>query len=234
MNVYQKVIFSKVKLSVNVGDATVTLVDKTITLKQSENAYIESYVVTLESPAISSIVIGTNEFKNSNGKVEFTLDFSNQVKIIIIKFVDGIADPLELKVVYEATSKEAWDEKNKKELWSNLEAKAKITVSTGIDLVNIYFQPCSDDYSKTVIELFTANGKWQPHPHVIGRGEVFKPRLLGAEINLLMGKFTVEDGMYFKSISGLAKGAYGYRLSQYNSKGELLFTTDYAYFAIYN
>ena len=63
MNVYQKVIFSKVKLSVNVGDATVTLVDKTITLKQSENAYIESYVVTLESPAISSIVIGTNEFK---------------------------------------------------------------------------------------------------------------------------------------------------------------------------
>ena len=232
MNVYQKEIFSKVKLSVNVGDATVTLVDKTITLKQSENAYIESYVVTLESPAISSIVIGTNEFKNSNGKVEFTLDFSNQVKIIIIKFVDGIADPLELKVVYEATSKEAWDEKNKKELWSNLEAKAKITVSTGIDLVNIYFQPCSDDYSKTVIELFTANGKWQPHPHVIGRGEVFKPRLLGAEINLLMGKFTVEDGMYFKSIGGLAKGAYGYRLSQYNSKGELLFTTDYAYFAI--
>ena len=233
MNVYQKVIFSKVKLSVNVGDATVTLVDKTITLKQSENAYIESYVVTLESPAISSIVIGTNEFKNSNGKVEFTLDFSNQVKSIIVKFVDGIADPLELKVVYEATSKEAWDEKNKKELWSNLEAKAKITVSTGIDLVNIYFQPCSDDYSKTVIELFTANGKWEPHPHVIGRGEVFKPRLLGAEINLLMGKFTVEDGMYFKSIGGLAKGAYGYRLSQYNSKGELLFQ-DYAYFAIYN
>ena len=234
MNVYQKVIFSKVKLSVNVGDATVTLADKTITLKQSENAYIESYVVTLESTAVSSIVVGTNEFKNSNGKVEFTLDFCNQVKIIIIKFVDGIADPLELKVVYEATSKEAWDEKNKKELWSNLEAKAKITVSTGIDLVNIYFQPCSDDYSKTVIELFTANGKWQPHPHVMGRGEVFKPRLLGAEINLLMGKFTVEDGMYFKSIGGLAKGAYGYRLSQYNSKGELLFTTDYAYFAIYN
>ena len=35
MNVYQKVIFSKVKLSVNVGDATVTLADKTITLKQT-------------------------------------------------------------------------------------------------------------------------------------------------------------------------------------------------------
>ena len=49
-----------------------------------------------------------------------------------------------------------------------------------------------------------------------------------------MGKFTVEDGMFFKSIGGLAKGAYGYRLSQYNTKGELLFSTDYAYFAIYN
>lgn len=234
MNVYQKVIFSKVKISVNVSDATVTLAEKTITLKQSENAYIETYIVTLESPAISSVVSGTNEFKNSNGKVEFSLDFNNQVNKIIVNFVDGIADPLNLNIVYEATSKEAWDEKNKKQLWSSLEAKAKITVSTGIDLVNIYFQPCSDDYSKTVIELFTANGKWQPHPNVIGRGEVFKPRLLGAEINLLMGKFAVEDGMYFKSIGSLAKGAYGYRLSQYNSKGELLFTTDYAYFAIYN
>ena len=162
------------------------------------------------------------------------MDFANQSKEIIVNFIDNIADSLSLSLTYAATSKKAWDEKNKKELWSNLETKAKITVSTGIDLVNIYFRPCSDDYGKTVIELYTADGKWQPYPRVMGKGKVFKPKLLGARAALLMGKYTVEDGMFFKSIGGLAKGAYGYRLSQYNTKDELLFSTDYAYFAIYN
>lgn len=234
MNKYQQVILANLKISVNVSDATVKLDNGTIILKQSENAYIEKYDITFENTAIASVIVGGKTYNNENNKILFELDFANQSKEIIINFIDNIADSLSLSLTYEATSKEAWDEKNKKELWGKRQENAKITVSTGIDLVNIYFQPCSDDYGKTVIELYTANGKWQPHPHVMGRGEVFKPKLLGAEVALLMGKFTVEDGMFFKSIGGLAKGAYGYRLSQYNTKGELLFSTDYAYFAIYN
>ena len=234
MNKYQQVILANLKISVNISDATVKLDNGTIILKQSENAYIEKYDITFENTAIDSVIVGGKTYTNENNKILFELDFANQSKEIIVNFIDNIADSLFLSLTYEATSKEAWDEKNKKELWGKRQENAKITVSTGIDLVNIYFQPCSDDYGKTVIELYTANGKWQPHPHVMGRGQVFKPRLLGAEVALLMGKFTVEDGMFFKSIGGLAKGAYGYRLSQYNTKGELLFSTDYAYFAIYN
>lgn len=234
MNKYQQVILANLKISVNISDATVKLENGTIILKQSENAYIEKYDITFENTAIDSVIVGGKTYTNENNKILFELDFANQSKEIIVNFIDNIADSLSLSLTYEATSKEAWDEKNKKELWGKRQENAKITVSTGIDLVNIYFQPCSDDYGKTVIELYTANGKWQPHPHVMGRGEVFKPKLLGAEVALLMGKFTVEDGMFFKSIGGLAKGAYGYRLSQYNTKGELLFSTDYAYFAIYN
>ena len=234
MNKYQQVILANLKISVNISDATVKLDNGTIILKQSENAYIEKYDITFENTAIDSVIVGGKTYTNENNKILFELDFANQSKEIIVNFIDNIADSLSLTLIYEATSKEAWDEKNKKELWGKRQEIAKITVSTGIDLVNIYFQPCSDDYGKTVIELYTANGKWQPHPHVMGRGQVFKPRLLGAEVALLMGKFTVEDGMFFKSIGGLAKGAYGYRLSQYNTKGELLFSTDYAYFAIYN
>lgn len=234
MNKYQQVILANLKISVNISDATVKLENGTIILKQSENAYIEKYDITFENTAIDSVIVGGKTYTNENNKILFELDFANQSKEIIVNFIDNIADSLSLSLTYESTSKEAWDEKNKKELWDKRQENAKITVSTGIDLVNIYFQPCSDDYGKTVIELYTANGKWQPHPHVMGRGEVFKPKLLGAEVALLMGKFTVEDGMFFKSIGGLAKGAYGYRLSQYNTKGELLFSTDYAYFAIYN
>ena len=234
MNKYQQVILANLKISVNISDATVKLDNGTIILKQSENAYIEKYDITFENTAIDSVIVGGKTYTNENNKILFELDFANQSKEIIVNFIDNIADSLSLSLTYEATSKEVWDEKNKKELWDKRQENAKITVSTGIDLVNIYFQPCSDDYGKTVIELYTANGKWQPLPNVMGMGEVFKPRLLGAEVALLMGKFTVEDGMFFKSIGGLAKGAYGYRLSQYNTKGELLFSTDYAYFAIYN
>ena len=234
MNKYQQVILANLKISVNISDATVKLENGTIILKQSENAYIEKYDITFENTAIDSVIVGGKTYTNENNKILFELDFANQSKEIIVNFIDNIADSLSLSLTYEATSKEAWDEKNKKELWGKRQENAKIIVSTGIDLVNIYFQPCSDDYGKTVIELYTANGKWQPLPNVMGMGEVFKPRLLGAEVALLMGKFSVEDGMFFKSIGGLAKGAYGYRLSQYNTKGELLFSTDYAYFAIYN
>ena len=234
MNKYQQVILANLKIFVNISDATVKFDNGTIILKQSENAYIEKYDITFENTAIDSVIIGGKTYTNENNKILFELDFENQSKEIIVNFIDNIADSLSLTLIYEATSKEAWDEKNKKELWGKRQENAKITVSTGIDLVNIYFQPCSDDYGKTVIELYTANGKWQPHPHVMGRGQVFKPRLLGAEVALLMGKFIVEDGLFFKSIGGLAKGAYGYRLSQYNTKGEHLFSTDYAYFAIYN
>lgn len=234
MNKYQQMILANLKISVNISDATVKLDNGTIILKQSENAYIEKYDITFENTAIDSVIVGGKTYTNENNKILFELDFANQSKEIIVNFIGNIADSLSLSLTYEATSKEAWDEKNKKELWGKRQENAKIIVSTGIDLVNIYFQPCSDDYGKTVIELYTANGKWQPLPNVMGMGEVFKPRLLGAEVALLMGKFTVEDGMFFKSIGGLAKGAYGYRLSQYNTKGELLFSTDYAYFAIYN
>ena len=155
-----------------------------------------------------------------NKQYRILVDFNYKTDAIKFSFINKIADDYILKITYTEADKEQYYSKLEQARKDNLLATAEIKVSTGADLVNIYFQPCSDDYGKTVIELYTANGKWQPHPNVIGRGQVFKPRLLGAEVALLMGKFTVEDGMFFKSIGGLAKGAYGYRLSQYNTKGE--------------
>ncbi len=60
----------------------------------------------------------------------------------------------------------------------------------------------------------------------------FIPSLLSTKIDKLMGKFIVVDGMFFKSITCLALGAYGFRLSQFSTNGDLLFTSDYQYFAI--
>ena len=86
-----------------------------------------------------------------------------------------------------------------------------IKVSTGNDLVNIYFQPSSETYCKTIIELFLAEDK--------NPGQ-------------LIGKYKVDEDMMFKSISGLARGNYAFKLYQYDNKGNLLIKTDYQYFKI--
>lgn len=232
MNIYQRKLIDSSKIELDNKDAKVVFLDDAFLIEQSENAYIEKYNVTLHNPAISNIEIDKIKIDSQNHVFHFILDFTKKSKTIHFDFLDNIADPMNLEIQYNEKSKEDWDEKSKIDQWKELEPKAQIKVSTGIDLVNIYFQPCSDDYGKTVIELFTAIGKWSEHPRVIGRGMTFVPSLLSATIDKLMGKFTVEDGMFFKSITGLALGAYGFRLSQYSSKGSLLFTSDYRFFAI--
>jgi len=232
VDIYQRKLVDSSKIELDNKDAKVVFLDDAFLIEQSENAYIEKYNVTLHNPAISNIEIDKIKIDSLNQVFHFTLDFTKKSKIIHFDFVDNIADSFDLEIRYNEKSKEDWDEKSKIDKWKELEPKAQIKVSTGIDLVNIYFQPCSDDYGKTVIELYTAIGKWSEHPRVIGRGMTFVPSLLSATIDSLMGKFTVEDGMFFKSITGLALGAYGFSLSQYSSKGSLLFTSDYQFFAI--
>ena len=245
MNKYQEfAIKSAVRFDYERSDKNVSLSSfewdyKTVTVVQNENYNIRKYniyLLTAVAEKVEYILKGQTYIVKDLEKNKYLieLDYDKRIEKIKIHFSNSVVDPVEIPIVYVEADVKKYDEKVMAEHKKALEKNAKITISTGIDLVNIYFQPCSDDYGKTVIVLYTANGKWQPHPHVMGRGEVFKPKLLGAEVALLMGKFTVEDGMFFKSIGGLAKGAYGYRLSQYNTKGELLFSTDYAYFAIYN
>jgi hypothetical protein len=231
MNKYQKELINSSKININNSEAKIVISEDSFIINQSENAYIEEYNIIINNPAVSKIEIDNDSINNSDG-YHFVLDFKKRKETITFHFNDNLADKLSLKLVYNEKSKEDWDEKNKVNRWKELEPRAQIKVSTGVDLVNIYFQPCSDDYSKTVIELYTAKGKWSEHPRVIGRGQTFVPSLLSATIENLMAKFTIEEGVYFKSITGLAFGAYGFKLSQFSKDDDLLFTSDYQYFAI--
>ena len=67
-------------------------------------------------------------------------------------------------------------------------------------LVNVYFQPCTDECAKTVIELYSQG--------------------------MLLGKFNVEEGLFFKSITGLAYGSYEIKVIQYDKNGKELFASD--------
>ena len=56
--------------------------------------------------------------------------------------------------------------------------------------------------------------------------------LLGGTIKQLMGKFKVEEGMFFKAITGLANGVYGIKLTQFDSNNRPLFSSDVMFFVI--
>lgn len=234
MNTYQQRILELGEIKLDVEDAKIRLEDNQFIIEQSENAHIEIYEVSIINEAINSVKVDDKEIKKSKKGYSFTLDFNNKANEISFVFSDNIVDPLTLAIKYVEKSKEEWDEKEKISRWSQLIPNAKINFSTGKDLVNIYFQPATVDYKKTVIELYMAKGKWSRHPGVMPGDQVFIPQLLSAEAEHLIGKFTVEGEMYFKAITGLANGAYGFRVSQYNDKDELLFTSDYEYFGIQN
>lgn len=233
MNRYQKKVLELSEIKIDVNDANLIFKDNELVIEQSENAHIVKYNISITNPSITSIRIDDLEIKSKNNIFSFTLDFNKKAKTISFEFSDGIVDSITLDINYNEKSKEAWDEKQKSNRWSQLIPEAKITFATGSGLVNIYFQRSTDDYKKTVIELYTAKGEWSTG--VGTHGVIFKghvPQLLSASAENLIAKYTVEEEMYFKSITGLANGAYGFKLSQYNKNDELLFTSDYIYFGI--
>lgn len=211
--------------------------DNKIVINQDENYNITKYYVRFPA-TVEKVVVGDNVFSlqpSENPKYKFVtvpVDFNNQIKEMELHF-NGVIDPLKVPVEYKAIDRNIYDSKLENERQSDLASKSNIKVSTGEALVNIYFQPCNDNYSKTVIELYLAVGKYPPAPTVMGRGMKYRPALLSATPGQMIGKYNVEEGMMFKSITGLAKGAYGFKLSQYDNKGNLLFTTDFQYFQIY-
>ena len=232
MDQFQASILSKINLEISIKDAKISISNDAFIIEQSENAYLSVYEVKLKVLGVDVIQLDGKTVIKVQDYFLFKLDFQNPNKTIAFKFNDGIAEELTLPIQFKSKDKVSWDEKIRLETWNTLQKIAEIKFSTGIDLVNICFRPCSDQYDKTIIELYTGVGKWEDHPGAIGRGMVFVPKLLSAKVDKLMGKFTVESDMFFKSITGLAFGAYGFRLSQYSKSGSLLFTSDYQYFAI--
>ena len=214
MNVYQNVILSKAKLSVNDSGASIRLENGRIILKQNENAYIETYNIVLESPTINSLKVADKEVVKKFNSFEFTLDFANKVKEIYITFVDGIADPAILKVDYIESSKEAWDEKMRIENQKVLTEKANVKVNTGDSIINVTFQPVNDSFSYSKVELYTISGTKVVNNKTENEYQ-------------LMAKYKTPEDVYFHSISGLAYGTYAIVLVEYDANNKELYKSDF-------
>lgn len=184
------------------------IIGNEISIKQIENINIKKYIIFIANQSFSNVECVKNGNilpalkKKGEGKIAFAvqIDFDNRISSLIISFKDDLAEAVEIPIKYIEADKEAYYAKVKKQKNDERVKEAKISHSTGADLVNIYFQPCDADYSYTEITLY--------------------------KDDFMLAKYNVDSGCFFKSISGLAFGEYEYIVKQFKENGELLLETD--------
>lgn len=134
------------------------------------------------------------------------IDFDDRVEKIKLSFEHNIVDDYEMSIEYIEADKNAYYAKQNALTRQKLIEKASIRTQTGNDLVNIYFQPCSDDYFKTEITLYSSGN--------------------------ILAKYTVNENCFFQAITNLAYGTYEFVLKQFDISGNVLLETDKYSFAI--
>ncbi len=239
-SVYNNNIFKNGRIDSNTsGWSYITESNYKIIIKQEENYNIVKYFIIFEETINKVSANGLDYFPESicdrsDKHVVVPVDFEKQIKELTLNFNDVI-NPITVPVEFIFADRKIYDDKLEKQRQKELEKSANISLSVGVDLVNIYFQPCSSNYSKTTIELWLAEGQYTSHSSVMGRSETFIPKLKieTAKATRMIGKFHVEGKeMFFESITGLAKGAYGVVISQFDNNNTLLFKSEFKYFGI--
>ena len=203
-------------------------INNSITLTQSENPNELDYTIIICKSIYKQDVFSSIEYLKNNkwvlaetilfdghysNRQFYTIptSFKDKVEKIKLHFAGDLVDDLEINIIYESITKEqekAYYENEKRQKRDALIAKTDIKIATGVDLVNIYFQPCSDKYDHSQIFLY--------------------------KDGFMIAKYKVEEEMFFKSISGLAVGRYEFILKQFDSKGELIIESNKQEFYIKN
>ncbi len=181
-----------------------------ISFKQLEDIHITKYTAFFLMPSAEKVFVtladdseiecATSE-KFGKQSFVFDLDFENRIKFIRIKIKDNIVDDIVLPVEFIEADKEKYYAKIAAEKRANLLKKASFSVATGESLINIRFQPVSDDFSYAKVELMD-------------------------DSKLLLGKYKSEPDIFFVTIKDLAFGKYYLIVKQYNEKGEELVASD--------
>ncbi len=212
MNKYQKMILENTSINfTNSIHNTVNafkLDNDELSLYQDDNYNITKYNLLIESKCISEIELFNKKWetiKNYQDKFYIDIDFDNQIRKIKLIFSDDIADPLILNINYIYANRDDYDLKLKEKSEDLLSRKACIRVTTGINLLNVLFQPVGSNYSYTIIELYSFMDN----------------------IPLLMARYKVTDELYFLPIKDLAFGTYKIRVIEYGSSDEEIFSSPF-------
>lgn len=216
MNTYQKYILKSFGVNIITDGETdeekvakAELSGKTLKITQSTDADITSFPMLINVKGVAKLEILKKDWEEVTATADeynLTADFCDRFSSLRLNFVNNIADPIEFKVDYIESDKEQWENTLKDRYIEGLFHAANITVATGADLVNIYFQPCCEEYVRTEITLYRDN--------------------------FMLAKYKVDEEMFFKSITGLAYGNYTFILKQYAKNDELLLETEHISFSI--
>ena len=186
------------------------------TLKQDEDINLLEYELVLVNKIdiFSNIAICKNDewtdialtMENNVPTYKIIVNFNDRIEKIKFEFKNQLADDYIISVCYQEADKEKYYAKKEQERKDNLLKTANIKVSTGADLVNIYFQPCCDSYARTEITLY--------------------------KDNMMLAKYKVDEETFFKSIGGLAFGKYEFILKQLDKDNNIILETQKIAFSI--
>ena len=185
-----------------------TLENGVVRIKQNEDISIKEYTLASRYPFD---YLCENEWRKSSkmeNRVWQIAKFDWSVPIEKVRFLvdNEFVEALEINIEYEFADVEAYNKKQEKKRKNDLIEKASIKHSTGADLVNIYFQPCSSDYIRTEIALYRDG--------------------------LMLAKYKVDEESFFKSIGGLAYGTYSFIVKQFDRNDNLLLETEHIEFTL--
>ena len=185
-----------------------TLENGVVRIKQNEDISIKEYTLASRYPFD---YLCENEWRKSSkmeNRVWQIAKFDWSVPIEKVRFLvdNEFVEALEINIEYEFADVEAYNRKQEQKRKNDLIEKALIKHSTGADLVNIYFQPCSSDYIRTEIALYRDG--------------------------LMLAKYKVDEESFFKSIGGLAYGTYSFIVKQFDRNDNLLLETEHIEFTL--
>lgn len=145
----------------------------------------------------------SHSYKETETQFIIKADFNDKIDKIILKFTNNIADDFEFNIAYKYADVNAYNLRQEQLKKEQFMQRAAIKHATGESLVNIYFQPCSEDYDHTEITLYV-------------------PNKTGAEKWATILKKDLANGCFFISIPNLAYGRYAYKVRQFDKEQNLL------------
>lgn len=204
--------------------ATFNIKTDTLTIFQDEDIFSKIYYIGISAYIKAlSVLTADNNWQNLelitnnkdgiylfNNYYRVVLDFDNRITKLKITFNNDIAQPYILDICYIEADKEEYYKKEHEKHIKALISAANINVATGVNLVNIYFSPCCEQYFYTEIDLFRQS-----------RDSI-----------QMMATYSIDKDQYFIAIKDLARGNYCFILRQFDKENKLLFQTDTLTFSI--
>ncbi|MPN00712.1 hypothetical protein SDC9_147908 [bioreactor metagenome] len=215
MDKYQEYIINQNNISIafysdGIGKENLRIVKDELMVTQDEDYHKDDYSIVVRSSLVAKVEsFNGNKWVEANKKekdlYEIRISFITQSQKIRISFTDSFADPYILNVNYVLADKEKFDAKTKAEELETLKKIVNLKVTTGDSLINVVFQPLSNEYDNSKVELYSLTNNEKQ----------------------LMGKFSVPDGLFFSAIKDLAYGKYAVKLIQYKKDGKTLYESDF-------